>query len=33
MFWGRCDLDSGHEGLHELERGMIHVYWSTDWVI
>lgn len=28
-YWGRCDLDKNHDGDHELERGFIHIYWST----
>lgn len=29
-YWGRCDLTRGHDGPHELERGMILVSWSTE---
>lgn len=29
-YFGRCDLRRRHDGLHELERGMDKVRWSTD---
>lgn len=28
-FYGRCDLDAGHQGDHELERGFFRIRWAT----
>ena len=30
-YWGRCELKTKHTGDHFLERGMEHLYWSTQW--
>ncbi len=31
LYWGRCELDKGHDGHHETEyRSAIHACWHND---